>query len=106
MTKSDIIAELYRSHFVEVDARRFMGCADRQWADDIVAELYAMICELPERLVVEIYDGCGAECFRRYVAGLIIRQLRSTNSKIYRKYTSHVYRTTTGNNYGEEEGAV
>ena len=91
-TRVEILDELYRSGWVEMDARKFLGAADRIYADDIIAELWLIICELPARLVEEIYGGCGEECLRRYISGLIKNQLRSTNSRIYKKYTMHVYR--------------
>lgn len=88
--RDQIITELKRTKFVENYARRFAFGAEAVYFDDIVAELYMQICELPTSLMVQIYEGCGINCFRRYVSGLIIRQLRSKNSKIYKKYTLHV----------------
>ena len=70
-TRVEILAELYRSGWVEMDVRKFLGAADRIYADDIIAELWLIICELPARLVEEIYGGCGEECLRRYISGLI-----------------------------------
>lgn len=92
--KNDIIEELKATAFVENYARQFCGIADRVYFDDIVAELYLIICELPAKLVEQIYNGCGIDCFRRYVSGIVVKQMRSDNSRVYRKYTRHVYRET------------
>ena len=91
MTRDAIIRELYDTHFVENYARQFAGKADSVYFDDIVAELYCMICELPEHVVTSAYRQGGINAIRRYVSGLIAKQMRSTNSRIYRKYTRHVY---------------
>lgn len=92
MQRDEIITELESTGFVENYANKFCGQMDRVYFEDIVAELYLIICELPASLVEQIYNGCGIDCFRRYVSGVIIRQMRSTNSRVFRKYTGHVYR--------------
>lgn len=89
MTRADIITDLYKSHFVEVDANKFIGHTERQYRDDIIAELYLMVCEIPERRLLELSQRCGCECVKNYVAGLVIKQLRSKNSRVFRKYTRH-----------------
>lgn len=92
-SKQQIIEELVATHFVENYTRQIGDSLDQQNLDDIVAELYLMICEIPESFITGIYNGCGINCFRRYISGLIVRQLRSTNSKIYRKYKRVAIRT-------------
>lgn len=94
MTRDAIIGELTRSRFVEHYAAQFMGRADRVYRDDIIAELYLYICELPPVQLVTIHSGGGMSAVRGYISGLIIRQLRSDNSKIFKKYTRHVYTET------------
>lgn len=85
-SKSEIITELYDTHFVENYAFKIAGDIDRAFFDDIVGDLYLFICELPEEFVVNLYNKCGINCFRQYVSGIIVKQLFSTNSKVYRQY--------------------
>jgi hypothetical protein len=91
-SKQQILMELYRTHFVENYARKIANDADRVFLDDIVGELYVIICELPERTITDIYNGCGINCFRRYISGIVVRQMRSENSKVYRLYKLHAQR--------------
>lgn len=90
-TPQEIITELYSTHFVENYTRQFCGVADMQNYEDIIQELYAMICEIPANKLTKAYNRGGINAVRRYVSGLITRQMRSDHSTIYRKYTMKVY---------------
>lgn len=92
-SKTEILTELYNTHFVKNYAFKVSGRLDKVFFEDIVGELYLFICELPEDLIVGIYNKCGINCFRQYVSGIIVKQLRSKNSVIYRKYKKD-YNTT------------
>ena len=92
-SKSEILTELYNTHFVENYAFKMAGKLDKIFFEDIVGELYLFICELPEDFIMGIYNKCGINCFRQYVSGIIVKQLRSKNSIIYRKYKKG-YNTT------------
>lgn len=85
-SKSEIITELYRTRFVENYAFKIAGEIDRIYFEDIVGDLYLIICELPDEFIVNLYNKCGINCFRQYVSGIIIKQIRSFNSKVYRQY--------------------
>lgn len=90
-TTQDILTELYNTHFVENYARKFCGVADMQYYDDIVQELYLLLCEKSDTIQAAYSKG-GINAVRRYASGLITRQLRSTRSNsIYQKYTIRVY---------------
>lgn len=91
-SKQQIIMELYETNFVEKYARKIANDADRMFLDDIVAELYLYICEMPTDLITGIYNRCGINCFRRYISGVVFKQMRSQNSKIYWKYKRHAQR--------------
>ena len=92
-TIQQIITELYNTHFVENYARKFCGEADMVNYEDIVQELYLKICEVPAATLQAAYAKGGINAVRRYVSGLITRQLRSTRSNtIYKKYTEKVYK--------------
>lgn len=105
MTREQIIIELYNSHFVENYARKYCGKIDMLFFDDIVQELYTMICELPDEKLTVLCQQKGYNAVRRYVSGLIIRQMRSQNSIIYKLYTGHYYNEQPSPNIGtwEEE---
>ena len=95
-TRDEILVELYQTKFVENFARKFCGKADMVYFDDIVAELYLILCEMPASKLVAVYYSCddrsNIDCLRRFVAGVIVHQLRSKESRIYLRYTRHVYR--------------
>lgn len=90
--KNEIISELYATRFVENYTRKIASGIDLAIFQDIIGEIYLKICELPEKVITEIYNGCGINCFRRYVSGLIYRQVKSSNSTIYWKYKVHEMR--------------
>lgn len=92
-SKSEIITELYRTRFVENYAFKIAGDIDRAFFEDIVGDLYLFICELPDEFVINLYNKCGINCFRKYVSGIIVKQLFSTNSKVYRQYKKNYGRT-------------
>lgn len=91
MTKDEIITELARTRFVENYARRFCGKADLLNYEDIVGELWLIICEKDESKILGWYARGGMDGVRRVVSGIIHRQLRSKTSDIYLKYTRRVY---------------
>ncbi len=93
--REQIITELYATHFVENYVRQFAGSADRVYLDDITDEIYLIICEIPAEKITTIYNTEGIAGVRGYVSGLITRQLRSNNSRCFRRYTRHVYRHKT-----------
>lgn len=92
MTRNDIITELYKTQFVEKYAAMFMGEADRINKPDIIQDLYLMVCELNPEKLCAIYESGQINSVRRFVAGLIVRQMRSNHSAIYKKYTLRVYK--------------
>lgn len=91
-TQQQIITELYKSHFVERYARQYMGEADRINHDDIIQELWLMICEIQPYFICGLYTSGGINAVRRYVSGMIVRQMRSDRSTIFHKYTERVYK--------------
>ena len=89
-TKSQILEEMYRDHSVERYVLKLANELDKQLYEDIVGELYLMLCELNGEVVEEIYNGCGKTCFQRYVFCIVKRQVHSKNSKIYWQYKRHI----------------
>lgn len=97
-TPAEIVTELHKLRFVDGYAAHFMGVADKVYKEDIVQELYLMVCEVAETKIAEAYEAGGIESVKNYVAGLVIRQMRSVNSIVYKKYTRHVYRFKPADN--------
>lgn len=94
---------MYRDHSVERYVMKLANEMDLQLFDDIVGELYLMLCELDSKVVEEIYNGCGKTCFRRYVFCIVKRQVHSKNSKIYWQYKRHLKTTTPASNVSNFE---
>lgn len=95
-SKRQVLDEIYRDHTVERYVNKMASESDLEFYDDIVGELYLMLCELPAKTVEEIYNGCGKKCFQRYVYCIIEKQVKSANSIIYRKYKRHKNKNVTG----------
>lgn len=69
-----------------------MGEADRINHDDIIQELWLMICEIQPYFICGLYNSGGINAVRRYVSGMIVRQMRSDRSTIFHKYTERIYK--------------
>lgn len=95
-SKRQVLDEIYRDHTVERYVSKMASMSDLEFYDDIVGELYLMLCELPAKTVEDIYNGCGKKCFQRYVYCIIEKQVKSANSIIYRKYKRHKNKNITG----------
>ena len=95
-SKRQVLDEIYRDHTVERYVSKMSSMSDLEFYDDIVGELYLMLCELPAKTVEDIYNGCGKKCFQRYVYCIIEKQVKSANSIIYRKYKRHKNKNVTG----------
>lgn len=95
-SKRQVLDEIYRDHTVERYVSKMASMSDLEFYDDIVGELYLMLCELPAKTVEDIYNGCGKKCFQRYVYCIIEKQVKSANSIIYRKYKRHKNKNVTG----------
>lgn len=88
----EIIERLAREHFIEKDAPKFIGHLARPHRDDIIAELYLIVCELPAHALTDRYRTGGMDAVRGYVAGIIVKQLISDHSRIFKKFIRHSLR--------------
>lgn len=89
MTRNQIITELYKTGFVENYIRKIANNEDWANIDDYICEIWLMICEVPQQDIVDKYNDCGINCLRQYISGIIVRQIHSENSVIYRQYKRH-----------------
>ncbi len=92
MSAAEIITEIYNSRFIERYSWQFMKNAEMINREDIIQEIYLMLCEVEGGRLCGIYEGGGMNAVMRYVSGLVVRQLRSDNSKVYWKYTLRTQR--------------
>lgn len=86
MGRNEIILELYKSEFVPKYVHVVAHPTDADNMDDIIAEIWLMICEIDDSRLLAIYNDGGMGQINRYVSGMIWNQLRSTNSAYYKRY--------------------
>ena len=86
MNKEQIIEQVVTSGIVP---RYVCKLTRSSYRDDIVSELYLYICELPADRLTTLYGCGGMGAVYSYISGLLIHQLRSANSKVYKKYILH-----------------
>lgn len=92
-TKNEIIQELYDTDFVQRYSMQLLNSADVPNYDDYLGELWLIICEIPEERLQKLYyhkkkDGTieGINGVRRFVSGIITRQIKSDTSLLYCRY--------------------
>lgn len=59
---------------------------DEETLQDIIQEIWLMICELPEEKITSLYKNQGKTGLTAYMSGVIYRQIHSKTSPIYKKY--------------------
>lgn len=59
---------------------------DDETLQDIIQEIWLVICEIPEDKIVNLYKEQGKTGLTAFMSGLIYRQIHSNTSPIYRKY--------------------
>lgn len=85
MTKNAIVKELYETNFVDRYVRKLYTW---NWEniDDIIQDIYVMVCELPDERLMDLYENGGINKVRQFITGIIHNQLKSCNSRLYYKY--------------------
>lgn len=87
--RDTIIKWLFDSHFIEFFVtwirKKTLDDTDTQ---DIVQEIYLYICEIPQDVWDSLYIQ-GEIAIKSYVLGMMRNQLKSGESKIWRKYTRY-----------------
>lgn len=82
--RDKILEELYATEFVEKYARE--KCLQQEYLDDYIQECWAIICQIPEKKLQELYmQENDINGVRRYVAGIICRTVASQTSEAYYK---------------------
>lgn len=93
MTRDEILQYIYDLNFVEGYARKLASPQDWEMMDDIIQDLYLQICEIPEEKWQKLLaQGTKKDSFhsvRGFVSGLIYRNVKSKNSKLYYHLKKH-----------------
>lgn len=87
--KDVVIKWIYDTHLVEWYTTYLMKKSiEEDGVEDIIQELFLMICEIPEEKWKGLYAQ-GQYAISAYVTGIIHQQIISVNSAIYKKYTKY-----------------
>lgn len=91
--RNKIIEEIYRLGLVQNYMKKIGYLVDFELYDDIQQELFLAICEIKDSTWEDLLNQ-GKEddrlyAIRGYISGLIYRQIRSRNSKIYSRLKKH-----------------
>ena len=84
-TPESVKRELYESNFIPNYLRQLSHPTDEQFLSDLEQDIWVIVCSLSDEKLINIYNG-NLNNLRRYVAGIIHRQLKSTSSSYYRTY--------------------
>lgn len=84
--------------------RKLANSSDWPIIDDLVQEIFLQLCEVPEEKWADLQKqgtkNDNMKAVRGYVSGLIYRNVKSANSKVYNRLKKHQTReilTDTGN---------
>lgn len=103
VTRDEILVELYNTQFVENYAKKFVKGNDIENLEDEIQELYLIAAEIPEERLINMYRADGINGVRRFMAGVIHRQMNSTTSLIHSKYRKHKINTFTTDGMSVED---
>lgn len=99
-TPDELVTHLVTSGFVENYFKKISFSTDRANFDDELCEFYLMISEQKDS-IFSLYKEGGIDRARRYVSGLIYRNIHSTRSTIYYKYKRHLEKLVDISQYTE-----
>ena len=93
MSRDEILRYIYDLNFVENYAKKLANTDDWYQIDDIISDLWLQICEIPEEKWDKLLSqGTKKDSFyavRGFVSGLIYRNVKSKNSKLYYHLKKH-----------------
>lgn len=102
-TKNEILEQLYRTQFIDNYTKTFCKANDVENLEDEIQEIYLIACQIPEERLIKMYEDNGINGVRRYMAGVICRQMNSNTSLIHSKYRKHKTNTYTTDGMTTEE---
>ena len=86
LDKTQIVAQLYRTQFVENYLKTFVRANDIEFIADEIQEIYLIVLQTDEQRLLQMYAKDGINGVRRFVSGVIYRQMNSTTSRIHSLY--------------------
>ena len=98
ITREQIIKSLQETNFIPSYIRRLAHHTDGDFIDDLEQEIWVVVCGLSDEKLKAIYNG-NINNLRRYVAGVIHRQIKSTTSAYYRTYKRPFFQTDKNTTY-------
>ena len=110
MNRDELLEYVYNLNLVPAYTRQLANSSDWNIIEDITQEIWLQICEVPEEKWTKLLgQGTKKDSFkavRGYISGLIYRNVKSVNSKVYNRLKKHQTReilTDTGF-INEEQG--
>ena len=98
-----ILVELYDTQFIDNFTKTFCKANDVENLQDEIQEIYLIACEIPEERLYKMYEEDGINGVRRFLAGVIHRQMNSTTSMLHSKYRKRMANTYTTDGMTTEE---
>ena len=93
MEKNEIIQYIYDLNFVDSYVRKLANSSQWPQIEDCIQEIYLQLLEVPqEKWDNLLSQGTKADSFkavRGYISGVIYRNIKSVNSKVYYKLFKH-----------------
>lgn len=93
MTRDEILQYLYDLNFIDGYTRQLANGSDWRIIDDILQEIWLQLCEVSNEKWQALLDqGTRKDKFkalRGYVSGLIYRNVKSVNSRVYSRLKRH-----------------
>lgn len=84
-TREYIINELLESQFIPNYIKKIADPSDIEFLEDAENDVWLIVLSIPEEKLKGIYNG-NLNNLRRFVSGIIHRQIKSTSSSYYRTY--------------------
>lgn len=103
LNRTQILTELYDTGFIQNYTKTFVRANDIDSVDDEIQEIWLIACEIPEEKLQEMYAKGGINAVRRFLSGIIHRQMCSTTSLIYRRYRRPLTNTYSTNDVPEND---
>ena len=87
--RDSILNELVATRFVENYANKIWEFSDNDERQDAIQQIYLDICNIEPRRLFSFYEADGINGVRKFVSGIISRELRSQTSPVHLKLRRH-----------------
>lgn len=93
MNRNELLKYVYDIGLVQGYCRKLANSSDWNIIEDIVQEIWLQICEVPEdkwaKLLGQGTKNDSFKAVRGYISGLIYRNVKSENSRVFNKLKKH-----------------